>query len=108
MFTVSNKNGNCSLTYPVGTITLDELSYAGAGISGTIRDNYLDIDTNWWTMTPAKYSNVTIYYASVSTAGGTSISRCDKSYGVRPMVSLKHGVLYSNGDGTVNNPYVIE
>ena len=108
MFTVSNKNGNCSLTYPVGTITLDELSYAGAGISGTIRDNYLDIDTNWWTMTPAKYSNVTIYYASVSTAGGTSISRCDKSYGVRPMVSLKHGVLYTDGDGTVNNPYVIE
>ena len=46
MFTVSNNKGNCSLNYPVGTITVDELSYAGAGINGAITNNYLDIDTN--------------------------------------------------------------
>ena len=108
MFTVKNNKGNCSLEYPVGTITVDELSYAGAGINGAITNNYLDIDTNWWTMSPATYSNTVINYVSVSSSGIATSARCDRSYGLRPMISLKNDVLYTRGDGTVNNPYVIE
>lgn len=89
-------------------ITVDELSYAGAGINGVITDNYLDIDTNWWTMSPSTYSNTVVNYVSVSSIGRATSARCDRLYGLRPMVSLKNGTLYTSGDGTVNNPYVIE
>jgi hypothetical protein len=47
-------------------------------------------------------------YICVSSDNLLKTDRIQRSLDVRPMVSLKHGVLYSDGDGTVNNPYVIE
>ena len=59
-------------------------------------------------MSPSTYSNTVVNYVSVSSIGRATSARCDRLYGLRPMVSLKNGTLYTSGDGTVNNPYIIE
>ena len=108
MFTVSSEIGNGKLTYPVGLITGDELELAASGPRRYNTNNYLQIGTGWWTLSPGYISSSVLYVGYVSPKGYWAFDKGSNSYGVRPMVSLKHGVLYSAGDGTVNNPYVIE
>lgn len=106
-FTVSTANGNGALTYPVGTITKDEIYYAGwTGNYGDYLDskkNYLYTGSDYWTMTPSflNYNGSYIYDGASSETPGS-----DTSY-VRPMVSLKSDIEYSYGNGTSENPYVI-
>ena len=99
-FTVRDINGNGKLTYPVATITVDEVKYAGAN------DSFLKTGVSYWTMSPSSIEpgdSVDFYY--VSSNGGISSGNY-KNY-VRPMVSLKPDIEYSYGNGTAENPYVI-
>ena len=116
-FTASTSTGNAKLTYPIGLITADEISYAG-GLFGTNNSNYYIAQNAssgaswWWTMSPYLW-NSNVSYAYVFVVGGpsnTGYLNGDRVYnpdGVRPVISLKACVTTSEGNGTASNPYII-
>ena len=106
--TTSNK-GNKSLSSPIGLITADEIAYAG-GVWRTINQSYYLYTGQWyWTMSP--------YHSGVSDAGvfsvyptGDLISSDVHSTapGVRPVINLKATTTISSGNGTAQNPFVVQ
>lgn len=104
-FTVSEKFGNGKLTYPIGLLTADELTLAGNGRKNDGANSYLTTGVYWWTMTPC-------YYASSSCVmndnAGIAYNNVSYNNGVRPAISLKAGIDYVSGTGTVSDPYVVE
>ena len=106
-FTVDSKNGNGSLTYPVGLLTRSEQSLAFSSSNSPLSN-----DNNHWTLSPANYANSFAFY---SVAYGYNMlpkatiddNYIDQKYGVRPAVSLRSGIKYLSGDGTTENPYLI-
>jgi hypothetical protein len=112
-FTRSTANGNGMLKYPAALITADEVTLAGAcynycsiGRSTSDLTSYLaNAVDNYYTMTPWERQDMFIVYASSTGAYYKWLS--DRA-GVRPVVSLKQGTLYTRGDGTVSSPYIIE
>ena len=105
-FTVNNDKGNKKLTYPVATITTDELAISGFTID-TSGNSYLDCGSAYWTMSPWSYNTRPCIY-TVSSSGGFYCEDNDWGSGVRPMISLKHKTKYVTGNGSVTNPYIIE
>ena len=104
-FTVSKvSGGNGALTYPIGLLTVDEMMLAKAVTS----NSYLRMSTNYWLMSPSSqiYGQNDGFYSS-SSSPYISSSLVDKSYGVRPAISLAPGTVYFDGDGTIDNPYII-
>ena len=115
-FTVNVGNGNGVLTYPVGLITLDEVALAGFNTyysnTGDYQDttNYLYTNTTYWTLSPIimnTYGNTDVGYVSENAYVRNDF--VGKTYGVRPVVSLKNNTLVSvSGDGTSESPYIVE
>lgn len=102
-FTVNPANGNGKLTYPTGLITFAEASLAGVRRVGY--KSYLFNGNIQWMMTPYSSEN----YSRVFTIDGDNYGRhsITSTYGVRPMISLKNGIVATGGNGTATNPYVI-
>ena len=107
-FTVSSSKGNGALTYPVGLITSDEVMYAGVSLGVGNKKYYLYTNQSYWTGSPDRfiYSAANHYY--VNTSGGIFNWDANKTYGLRPVISLKSTDVVESGDGTSNNPYVIQ
>lgn len=99
-------NGNGKLGHKVGLLTADEFTLAGMNNGYT--DTYL-VSTGYnWTMTPQNSADRSRYYVIGSTYMFTREVFYDIS-GFRPSVSLKAGTKVNvNGDGTRENPYVVE
>ncbi len=114
-FTVSDENGNGKLTYPVATITADELLYAGdiipqgagycigfygvtmsMGGSGWI--SYIDWD--YLENMPLNINNIN---SEVMPIGGCPVSK----YLAFPVVSLKKNMVCEEGDGTPEHPCIV-
>ena len=117
LYTVNgSENGNGALTYPIGLITADELSYVG-GIEETDRSIYYYLRTNnrYWTMTPQSYSYLGYSYTSVFLVdtyggfrGGMNVDIVGNEWGVRPVINLKANTNFViDGTGTSTNPYVV-
>ena len=119
-FTASTSTGNGKLTYPIGLITADEISYAG-GLYGTDNSSYYIAQNAssgvdyWWTMSPynwtGTYGDAAVFdVVGSSRTGYLSSSYVDRfyTYGVRPVISLKSCVLASGGSGTASDPYTVE
>ena len=117
-FTASTSTGNGKLTYPIGLITADEISYAG-GLWATNNSNYYIAQnaTNgpqgWFTMSPFRWNSAAAVMCEVG--GSTYTGRLmfefvDSNYsnGLRPVISLKSCVLASGGSGTASDPYTVE
>ena len=106
-FTVSDTStGNGKLTYPIGLITADEASLAGAyGTWGLVLDkrNYLNSSQNYWTMTPSSYN-----FTNLVKEDGYWFTTYNQTYseGVRPVLNLKADALNA-GTGTASDPYRI-
>ena len=115
-FTASATTGNGKLTYPIGLITADEISYAG-GLYQTnnsiyyIAQNASSGASYWWTMSPSYWYGCC--NASVFRVGGSSNTGylghdgVIYTHGVRPVISLKSCVTVASGNGTSNNPYTV-
>ena len=112
-YSVNKNNGNGALIYPVGLITADEILLAG-GIVGNSSSNklfYLYTGQYYWTGSPSRYNvskkNAYVYY--VDNLGNRTDYYGYVHYpgGVRPVINLSKDANLS-GDGTWNNPYVVE
>lgn len=93
-------------------MTLDEAVMAGFNWYryDNSSDNYLNNGKGWWLMSPSLVSANNVYvgvaYSRVDHV--TPIFTSNGLGGVRPMVSLKKGFRVQSGDGTSDNPFIIE
>ena len=102
----SISNSKAKLTYPVGLLSMDE-TLLGKTTSKNSRDNYyLKTGSYYWAGSPS-YFNLA-YECNVYSDGYLSNRSVGDTLGVRPAVSLIPGTVYSEGDGSKNNPYVVE
>ena len=117
----SVNNTSAKLDYPVGLMSIDELSYAG-GEAGTALDApYAWYYTNangessygsatFWALSPDGWDGS---YSGVWVVGGSDGpgylvgNGVDDSIAVRPSVSLSSCNLISRGDGSPENPYIV-
>ena len=108
LFTVSNADeGNKKLTYPVGLITSDEITFAGG--FGTLSNSTYYLYTNqiYWTMSPFSYnSSASVFYVYID----GRITPCDVDvYGdvsFRPVINLRADTHFT-GVGSESNPFVV-
>ena len=107
-FTVSDSIGNGKLTYPVGLITADEITYAGAKSWVNNTSYYLYTNQNWWSGSPGYFYALNAYVWDVKSAGYFSYNYLDVSYGVRPVVSLAATNQISSGSGSSIDPYRVD
>ena len=107
--TATATKGNKALTYPIGLITKDEITYAG-GYSGSENKNYyLVSDESFWTMTPAYFYNSKLSSVfAVDYVGRPMIYLLSLTSNVRPVINLKADTLILSGDGTKTNPYLVK
>jgi len=110
LYTASGASkGNKALTYPVGLITVDEVNVAGAAGATGNSNYYLYTNQVYWTMSPYVldangYAGMFIVYNN----GRPYNSSVSSLYGIRPVINLKADTIFSSGDGTTSNPYVVE
>ena len=118
----SGINSEAKLTYPIGLMTADEVSFAG-GVYDTKAETWyyknsagesITGDTWWWLLSPDDWtgSGSIVWYVHGSwqswTPGlliGILVDR--DSGGARPAISLKSCIKYSTGNGTSETPYEI-
>ena len=107
----SDGNGKGQVNASVGLLNYDEVVYAGGYPHSSNSNNYLNNPAiYWWTMSPAgligSYSSVWL----VGTAGNISYSNVasSNSYSLRPVLNLTANTQISDGDGTKENPFVVE
>lgn len=103
----SVKNNKAKLKYPVGMLTKAEIQTV---VSNRIRDV-----SSFSTMTPTYLKdyilNMEGVFISVYTSGiyGSLLDDFSNTKaGLRPVISLRPDIEYTTGDGTADNPYVID
>ena len=112
--TLSNGNKtNGNLKYPIGLLSADEVSFAGAYKIGQLNKSYYlynsSITSNWWLSSPEGYggSNAFEWYVYGSN-GFINTNLVNYSSVLRPSINLKASVLVGGGDGTSENPYTVK
>ena len=117
----SVNNTSAKLDYPVGLMTIDELSYAGGESYTTLTAPYAWYYTNangesitgiasFWALSPNDWDGSGSYVWNVDgfdDPGSLSNYRVRVSITVRPSVSLSSCNLISRGNGSPENPYVV-
>ena len=120
----SVNNTSAKLDYPVGLMTIDELSYVG----GESFNYYLNASYAWyhtnangksitggagsWALSPSYWidSDLSVWVWGLSSPDGLiDLIRqsLDSGFVVRPVLSLKSCIKYSTGNGTPEIPYEI-
>ena len=117
----SVNNTSAKLDYPIGLMSIDELSYAGGQAFTTLDAPYAWYYTNangesshgsvaFWALSPGYWNGSYSYVWVVFGSGGPGFLVNDSvgvTGAVRPSVSLSSCNLISRGDGSANNPYVV-
>ena len=109
LFKISNSSkGNHELTYPIGLITVDEISYAGGVYNIANSTYYLDTGEFYRTISPAYFEDENRAFVFImGNNGAIRMNWLDEERGVRPVINLKADTIFSSGDGTASNPYVV-
>lgn len=110
LFTTEFSNyGNKALTYQIGLITSDELTYAGSA-SGNVNKNFYLYDYSYRTMTPSIYGSISQVADTLAFINDGTVSSYDvsNSLNIKPVISLKSDIEISGGIGTINDPYIVK
>ena len=94
---------NGKLKHKIGLPTADEALLAG--IKSAANDNYFT-SRGSWTATPYKAGDYSYMFTHSSDLHSVAEDNTNEYF--RPMVSLKAGTHYIDGDGTKTNPYIVE
>ena len=96
-------NNKAQLTYKVGLMSYPEMS---------LLDNSNALKTGQWYWLASPYYFDSYSYGAydfiVDSSGGMYHYSVNQGGGVRPAVSLTPGIEYSDGDGSMANPYKVE
>ena len=94
----SMNNEKAHLTYPIGLMSFSE---------AFLLNNRKLIITggSYWLGSPYAFENGNAYGRREDLSDYYIVSN---AYGVRPAISLKPGTNYTGGDGSKNNPYIVE
>ena len=114
----SVNNTSAKLDYPVGLMTIDELSYAGGEAETALNAPYAWYYTNangessygseaFYTLSPNYWRSSSLYLWNVLGSGSLNNCFVGGSVALRPSVSLSSCNLISRGNGSPENPYVI-
>ena len=117
----SVNNTSAKLDYPVGLMSIDELSYAGGEYNTDLTAPYawyylnsaggsITGSTFWWSLSPYFWYGSVSYVLGVVGFGEPGFLvdfDVDCSFAVRPSVSLLSCNLISRGDGSPENPYLV-
>ena len=95
---MSSTLGNGKLTYPIGLMTAGEANLIGSTLSIT--------GQSYWLGSPNLFTDFYAHGFVVSTSGSL-VSNVRNARGVRPVVSLKSGIEYVDGEGSLEDPFVI-
>ena len=106
-FTVSADNGNGDLTYSVGMITVEEMTFAGGVIWHTSTSNYLYNGINNLTFSPSDFHTNHALNLILYDRGSIDSSSVGISKYLRPVISLKKGTVLSSGSGTATDPFIV-
>ena len=93
-------NEKAQLTYPVGIITVPE-----ANLSNNWKIK--KVGSDYFTISPNRFE-YTSYIKNINSSGSQNSGGITNRWGVRPVISLAPGTKYGQGDGSKNNPYIIE
>lgn len=96
----STSNESAKLKYPIGLATSPEMNILNYS---TIRKT-----GRWYWLASPNYFGINAYERSVSNFGVINNVSVDSYVGVRPAVSLISGTEYVSGDGSTDNPYIVE
>ncbi len=100
----SVNNDKAKLDYSIGHITLTELELLG-------NDKARETKTSYWTMTPynhLEFSSFGAKMGAVMSSGEISNQAASDTLGIRPSISLKPKIRYTEGNGSTTSPYVID
>ena len=97
----SISNNNAKLTYKVGLMSSPEMNILN-------NSNARKTGQYYWLASPYYFSDYVAGGRSVYTGGGMNVNGVGNACGVRPAVSLTPGIEYSDGDGSMANPYKVE
>ena len=105
-FTTTTAKGNGKLSYPVGLISADEITFAGLPAGRANNSFYLYTRDYYWAGSPYDFFGSSSIEFRVG--GGGDLGSNDVYYvrGVRPVVSLSSKVKLS-GNGTYNDVFVV-
>ena len=96
----------------VGLITADELVFAGESVGVSV-SSYLNpeedgLDLDYWSMTPSLFRNNRTDGSVFSSSLYSSNVVLNYSMGLRPVINVSTEGMTLTGDGTIDNPYVLE
>ena len=98
----SVNNPKAKLKYPIGLLTVPEISLIGYGI-----DHYFNSGQSVWLGSPYDFISTGASVAEVY-AYGWYADNVYSELGVRPSISLKQGTEITKGDGSYTSPFVVE
>ena len=98
------------LTSNIGLLSYDEVVYAGGYYNQRNSSYYLyNSSLTWWTMSPAGFSGSYSHVWYITPSGGLYYYKDVKdSLYLRSVINLKTNSKISSGDGTKENPFVVE
>ena len=110
--TLANGNQtNGDLKYPIGLLTADEVSFAGAyKYLQTNKTYYLynsSITSDWWLSSPSYCDRGASELGVGSSDGSLATFSVNGSRAFRPSINLKADILVGGGDGTSSHPYTV-
>ena len=120
-FSVSNSEAK--LTYPIGLMTADEITYVGGKQFTVLSSPYAWFYTNslknditgslfWWLLSP--YSWYGDYSAGWILGGSRGPAYLNygiynnREFAIRPVISLKGNLIWKSGNGSSASPYEVE
>ena len=108
-FSVSTTKGNGKLTYPVGLVTIDEVNMAGGKTNSSNMLYYLYNGNRYWTMSPNYVDGwYRAYVFNVDSSGKLNSSHTWNGFGTRPVINIDPSKITFSGNGTMQDPYVLE
>lgn len=102
-------NGKGIINASVGLLSYDEVIYAGGYPYQSNSNYYLNNSLiYWWTMSPSSFMSSSSLVWYIYTNGVIGYYGVSNSSAIRPALILKSDTQISSGDGTKENPFVVE
>ena len=105
-FTTTTAKGNGKLSYPVGLISVDEITFAGLPAGKINNSFYLYTGDYYWAGSPRGFSDSDSYEFFVADDGYLNYGIVSNYFGVRGVVSLSSESKLL-GSGTYNDVYIV-